>query len=324
MPHRRAVLSLATMGLLPGAGTRAQDSADWPRRPVRVVVPYSPGGSTDTVTRLLAERLSRALPQPFVVENRPGLAGTIGVDAVAKSAPDGHTLVVGTTNQAINETLQPRRPFRLLADLAPVAMIDSFPFALAVTPGLPVRTVAELVAHARAHPGALNYASSGPGSALHLTMERLRVQAGIEMQHVPFRNYAEARTALVAGQIQLLFDAVFTLAPLHQAGQIRGLATSGLERAALLPGLPTLAETWPGFEAGLWNGLLAPAGTPDTVLDRLNAEVNRILDEPEMTAAHARLGAVGLPMSTTGFRDFLAAEIERHAAVVLAAGVKPE
>ncbi|MDB5412152.1 MAG: tripartite tricarboxylate transporter family receptor [Rubritepida sp.] len=317
--RRRAVLGLAAF--LPGIA-RAQEA--WPRRSIRIIVPYSPGGSTDTVSRLIAERLSRALGQSVVTENRPGLAGTIGVDVVAKSAPDGYNLVVGTTNQAINETLQPRRPFRLMTDLAPVAMMDSFPFALVVANNLPIHSVADLVVYAKAHPGVLNYASSGPGAALHLTMERLRTLAGIEMQHVPYRNYAEGRTALIAGQIQLLFDAVFTVTPLIRAGQIRGIATTGLQRAALLPELPTLAETWPGFEASLWNGLLAPAGTPETVIARLNAEVNRILAEPEMIAAHNTLGAVGMPMSPAGFRDFLASEIAGLAAVVRAAGVQPE
>lgn len=310
------------LGLFLATPALAQES--WPRRPLRLIIPYSPGGSTDTVSRLMAERLSRALGQPVVAENRPGLAGSIGVDAVAKSPPDGHTLVVATTNQAINETQQLRRPFRLMTDLSPVAMMDSFPFALAVANNLPVRSLAELVAHAKAHPGALNYASSGTGAALHITMERLRSQAGIEMQHVPYRNYAEARTALIAGQIQLLFDATFTLAPLIQGGQIRGIATTGLQRAAMLPDLPTLAETWPGFQAALWNGILAPAGTPEPVLERLNREVNQILAEPEVIAAHDRLGAVTLPMTRAAFRDFLLSEIEVNARILRAAGVQPE
>ncbi len=238
--------------------------------------------------------------------------------------PDGHTLVVGTTNQTINETLQLRRPFRLMEDFTPVAMINRVPFALAVTNSLPVHSLAELIAYARARPGELNYASSGPGSALHLSMERLRRLAGIELQHVPFRNYAEARTALMAGQIQLMFDGSFTLAPLIHAGQIRGLATGGLRSDRQLPELPTLAETWPGFEAGLWNGFFGPAGMPPAVVERLNAAVNRFLADPKVIEAHASLGAVGLPMTQAAFRDLIAAEIARHAEVVKAAGVSPE
>ena len=321
MPRRRALLGLAACAL---PWPCVAQPEGWPRRPLRMIVPYSPGGATDTISRLLADRLGRALGQGVVVENRPGLAGTIGVDAVAKSAADGYSLVVGTTNQAINETLQPRRPFRLLTDLAPVALLDSFPFALAVANRLPVTSVPELVAHARANPGVLNYASSGPGSALHLTMERLRAEAGVTMQHVPYRNYAEARTGLIAGQIDLLFDAVFTLAPLIRGGQIRGIATTGPARAALLPDVPTIAETFPGFEAGLWNGVFAPAATPPAVLERLHAEINRILADAEMVAAYARLGAVVTPMGMAEFRAFLEAEIARHAAVVAAAGVQPE
>ncbi len=315
MRRRHALLLLATPAL-------AQEP--WPRRAIRLIVPYSPGGATDTVARQLAERLARPIGQSVVVENRPGLAGSLGVDLVAKSAADGYAWVVGTTNQTINETLQPRRPFRLMTDLAPVAMINSFPFALAVANVLPVRSVAELQAHARAYPGALNYASSGQGSALHLTAERLRVQMGVEMQHIPFRNYAEARTALITGQIQLMFDGVFTLAPLIRAGQIRGLATTGAARDAQLPELPTLAETWPGFQASLWNGIFAAAATPAAVVARMNAEVNAILAEPSMIAAQAAIGAVGMPMTPPEFRAFLEAEITRHAEIVRVAGVQPE
>ncbi|MBL6454058.1 tripartite tricarboxylate transporter substrate binding protein [Belnapia sp. T6] len=318
-PTRR---SLAGLALLAPVAAAAQEV--WPRRPLRMVVPYSAGGMTDTVARMLADRLGVALGQPVVVENRPGLAGTIGMDVVAKAPPDGHTIGMGTTNQTINETLQPRRPFRLLEDLVPVAMVDSVPFALAVSNALPVRNLAEFIAHAAAHPGALNYASSGPGSALHLAMERLARQAGIQLQHIPFRNYAEARTALMAGQIQAMFDGSFTLAPLIRAGQIRGLATGGLKRDPQLPELPTLAETWPGFEAGLWNGLFGPAGMPGPVVVRLHAEVNRILAEPAVIDAQAALGAVGLPMSQPAFRDLVAAEMQRHAELVRATGVQPD
>lgn len=321
VPHRRAVLGMAAAAVL---GRRARAQEAWPRRAVRLIVPYSAGGSSDTVTRLLAEQLTRRLGQPFVVENRPGLAGTIGMDVVAKSAPDGHVLAVGTTNQAINETLQPRRPFVLTRDFVPTAMLDSFPFALGVTNSLPVRTLPELVAYARAHPGELNYGSSGPGSLLHLTMERVRAQAGIEMQHIPFRNYADGRASLVSGAVQLLFDATFVLAPLIKGGQIRGIATTGPQRAELLPELPTIAETWPGFEAFLWNGLFAPAGTPPAVVARINAEVTAVLEKPAMVAAHRDLGATVLTMVPDRFAGFLAREIGDHAEVVRRTGVRPE
>ncbi len=310
------------LALLLAAPALAQEA--WPRRPIRLIVPYSPGGSTDTVGRQLAERLTRSLGQSVVVENRPGLAGSIGVDLVAKAPPDGYALVVGTTNQTINETLQPRRPFRLMTDLAPVAMIDSFPFVLAVANALPVQDLSGLIAYAKANPGVLNYASSGTGAALHLTMERLRHLAGIDMQHVPFRNYSEARTALIGNQIQLMFDATFTLAPLIRAGQIRGLVTTGTARNAQLPELPILAETWPGFEAGLWNGVFGPAVMPPAVIERLNTEINAIMADQGMLAAQAAMGAVTMPMSPAAFRAFLDAEIARHAEVVRVAGVQPE
>jgi tripartite-type tricarboxylate transporter receptor subunit TctC len=302
----------------------ARAQGEWPSRPLRLIVPFAAGGATDMVGRMLAERLTRRLPQPAIVENRPGVAGTLGMEAAAKSAPDGQSFVLVTSNHAINETLQPKRPYRLLVDLVAVASIDTFPFVLAVTNGLPVRDVASLLAHGRAHSGALNYATSGPGSAYHLAMERLAQAGGFTMQHVPYRNYNEARTALIAGQVDLLFDAVFTLAPLIRAGQVRGLATTGLAPAALLPDLPTVAATVPGFEAALWNGLLAPAGCAPPIIRRMNAEVGAILADAEMQAALAAIGSVGRPMSPAGFHDFLAAEIDRFAQAVQAAGVQPD
>jgi tripartite-type tricarboxylate transporter receptor subunit TctC len=323
MPQRRAVLGWFAVGLVPRAAA-AQAEAAWPTRPIRLIVPFSPAGSSDTVGRMLAERLSRGLPQPVVVENRAGLAGTIGVDVAAKSPPDGYTFVLVTANQAINETLQPRRPYRLLTDLVPVAAIDRFPLALAIANRLPPQTLADFIVYARANPGTLSYGSSGPGSIYHLTAERLRVAGGFEMQHVPYRNYGEARTALIAGQIQLMFDATFTLAPLIRAGQVRGLATTGAVRAAQLPELPTLGETLPGFEASLWNGMLGPAGLPASIIQRMNAAVNRILADPEMQAAQAAMGTTGTPMSPADFGAFLAAEVSAQADAVRLAGVQPE
>jgi tripartite-type tricarboxylate transporter receptor subunit TctC len=327
---RIARRTLALGGLAGGAALAAprragaQGTEAWPSRPVRIVVPFAAAGSSDAVGRFLAERLSRALGQPVVVENRPGLAGTIGVDHVAKGAPDGHTFVIITANQTINETLQPRRPYQLLRDLVPVAAVNSFHLALAVAPSVPAQTVPELVAHAKGNPGRLDYASSGPGSIFHLAAEVFRARAGIEMQHVPFRQYSEARTALVAGQIHLMFDATFTLEPLIRAGNVKGIATTGPERSPLLPELPTVADTMPGYEAALWNGLLGPAGLPRPIVERMNAEVNRILADPATVEAQTRLGALTMRMSPAEFEAFLRRDIERQAEAIRVANIRPE
>jgi tripartite-type tricarboxylate transporter receptor subunit TctC len=320
---RRAVMAAGVGGALAfPAVLRAQ--GDWPARPVRIVVPFAAGGSSDSVARGLAERLSANLGRPFVVENRPGLAGTIGVDHVAKSPPDGYSFVIITGNQSINETLQPRRPFVLLRDLVPVAAVNRLWLVFAVTNSLPARSFAEFLAHARANPGRINYASSGPGSIFHLAAEMLRHRAGLEMVHVPFRQYSEARTQLLAGEIQLMADAVFTLDPLIRGGRMRGIATTGPTRSRLFPDLPTVAETFPGFEIGLWNGLLAPAGTPGEIVRRMNAEVNRVLAEPSYVEANARLDIEVTPTSPEAFAAFLEQDIARMREAVRTANVEPE
>ena len=320
---RRAIMAAGVGGGL-GFPAVLRAQGDWPARPVRIVVPFAAGGSSDSVARGLAERLSANLGRPFVVENRPGLAGTIGVDHVAKSPPDGYSFVIITGNQSINETLQPRRPFVLMRDLVPVAAVNRLWLVFAISNALPARSFVEFLAHARANPGRINYASSGPGSIFHLAAEMLRHRAGLEMVHVPFRQYSEARTQLLSGEIQLMADAVFTLDPLIRGGRMRGIATTGPTRSRLLPDLPTVAETFPGFEIGLWNGLLAPAGTPGEIVRRMNAEVNRVLAEPSYVEANARLDIEVTPSSPEVFAAFLEQDIARMREAVRTANVEPE
>jgi tripartite-type tricarboxylate transporter receptor subunit TctC len=315
---------LAGLGSLPfvlfSRGSFAQGGA-WPERPVRVIVPYGSAGSTDAVARFLCDRLGAALGQGFVVENRPGATGTIGTDAVAKSAPDGYTLGVITTNQAANETLQPRRPYQLMRDLAPVAAINVYRHVVAVNPKLPVKDLPGLIAHAKAHPGKLNYASSGPGSIWHVATAALCARAGIEMEHIPYRNYNEARTALVAGQVDVMMDAIFTMLPLVGDGQVRGLATTGPDRSELLPEVPAVAEMLPGYEASLWNGLAAPAGTPGPVIARLNAAVNEILAQPDVVEMQKRQGSEPMRMSPAEFGAFLERQVVQQREWIAAAKV---
>jgi tripartite-type tricarboxylate transporter receptor subunit TctC len=318
MHRRRLLAAVAAAGLPPIAprGAAAQGSAaapmGWPSRPVRIVVPFGLGGSADVAARFLAEPLSAALGQPVVVENRPGGGAVIGTEAVAKSPPDGHTLLMMSNTHTANETLLPQRPYALMRDLAPVAAVNVAFHVLAVHPSLGARTLPELIAAARAAPGRIDYASSGPGTPYHIAGEVFRAMAGIEISHIPFRGSNEARTALIAGQVPVMFDAIPTMREQIAAGRVLGLATTGAERSPLLPELPTVAETLPGYEASIWLGLMAPAGLPGPVAERLNAEVNRILGAAATRESMGRAGAQPMPMSIAEFDAFLRRDIDRQ------------
>jgi tripartite-type tricarboxylate transporter receptor subunit TctC len=307
--HRRHLLAATAGAVLPGFA-RAQTA--WPVRPVRIVVPFGLGGSADVAARFLADPLSQAFGQPVVVENRPGAGAVIGTDVVAKSAPDGHTLLLMSNTHTANETLLPNRPYALLRDLVPVAAINIAVHVLAAHPLLGVRSVPELIARAKAEPGKIDYASSGPGTPYHIAGEVFRAMAGIEVNHIPFRGSNEARTALIAGQVPVMFDAIPTMREQITGGRVLGLATTGTQRSPLLPDLPTVAETLPGYEASIWLGLMAPAGTPAPVVDRVHAEVNRILSAGAAREVMARGGAEPMPMSVAEFDAFLRRDIERQ------------
>jgi tripartite-type tricarboxylate transporter receptor subunit TctC len=315
---RRPLLLAATTLL--AAPARAQA---WPSRPVRLIVPFGLGGSADIAARFLAEPLAQAFGQPFIVENRPGGGGTIGADAVAKAPPDGHTLLVMSNTHTANETLLPNRPYVLLRDLAPVAFINIAHHVLVVHPSVPARTLAEFLAYARAHPGRVDYASSGPGTPYHIAAEVFRARAGIDINHIPFRGSNEARTAIIAGQVQMMFDAIPTMAEQARAGRVRALGTSGPRRSPLLPEVPAIAEELPGYEASIWLGLMAPAGTPPAVIERLNAEVNRIMSLPATQEAQLRMGALTDPMSVAAFAEFLRQDIARQAEAIRLARIQP-
>jgi tripartite-type tricarboxylate transporter receptor subunit TctC len=318
MMDRRTWLA-AGAALLAAPALRAQPA--WPSRPIRIVVPFGLGGSADVAARFLAEPLSQALGQPVIVENRPGAGAVIGTDHVAKSVPDGHTLLLMSNTHTANETLLPNRPYRLMRDLAPVAFINVAHHVLVVHPSVQAASVAELIALAKAQPGRLEYASSGPGTPYHVAGEVFRAMAGIDILHVPFRGSNEARTAIIAGQIPMMFDAIPTMREQIAGGRVRGLATTGPRRSPLLPEIPVLADTLPGYEASIWLGLMAPAGTPRPVLDRLNAEANRFMDLPTTREAQTRAGAAPDPMTIEAFDAFLRRDIERQAEFVRMAGM---
>ena len=310
MIGRRTALALG--GLSAGFVARGAAAQAWPSRPVRIIVPFGLGGSADVAARFLQEPLAQALGQAVVVENRPGAGGTIGADAVAK-ATDGHTLLLMSNTHTANETLLPNRPYVLMRDLSAVAFINVAHHVLAVHPSLGVNSLQELIAHARANPGRVDYASSGPGTPYHVAGEVFRAMAQIEITHIPFRGSNEARTALIAGQVPMMFDAIPTMAEQARAGRVRALATTGPQRSPLLPEVPTVAEVLPGYEASIWLGLMAPAATPAPVRERLNAEVNRVMGLPATREAQQRMGALVNPMGVEAFDRFLREDITRQA-----------
>lgn len=317
---RRTALALGTLASAAlGRGASAQA---WPSRPIRIIVPFGLGGSADVAGRFLSEPLTQALGQPVVIENRPGAGGTIGADAVVKAAPDGHTLLLMSNTHTANETLLPNRPYVLMRDLSPVAFINVAHHVLAVHPSLPATSVQELIAYAKANPGKLDYASSGPGTPYHIAGEVFRARAGIEITHIPFRGSNEARTALIAGQVPMMFDAIPTMAEQARAGSVRALATTGPQRSPLLPDVPTVAEVLPGYEASIWLGLMAPAATPLPIREKLNAEVNRIMALPATREAQQRMGALVDPMDIAAFDRFLREDITRQAEGIRLAGIQ--
>lgn len=322
MIGRRGGITLAIAGALVAPALRAQGA--WPSRPVRVIVPFAASGGADVFIRMMQDQLSEALGQPIIIENRPGGGATIGTDFVAKSPPDGHTLVVISSAQATNETLMPNRPYVLMRDFAPVAMLVRSNYILVTTPGLPVRSTAELIAYAKANPGKLDYASSGPGTPYHFAGAVFAHRAGIDVQHVPFRQASDGRNAVVAGQVHFMFDGIATMLPLMRAERVRALATTGPDPSPILPDVPRLSETLPGLSMGGYVGVLAPAATPRPVVERLNAEFNRLLRQPATVEAFRRIGSEVAPDSIEGFDRFLREDIVARRDDVRVAGMLPE
>jgi tripartite-type tricarboxylate transporter receptor subunit TctC len=291
-------------------------AADYPSRTVKIIAPFGAGGPTDIYTRIIAQELQKVLHQAFVVENRPGAGTTIGTEAVAKAAPDGYTLLMVSGTQTVNETLYTRKAYHLMRDLVPVAPLLDSDLVLVVHPSVPVKSMAGLLALARAKPGTLNFGSSGPGSNYHMAAELLKNLTGIDIVHVPYRGSTGARNDILSGQIQMLFDSVPTMSPLIKAGMVRALGTSGKIRSPILPDVPTISETVPGFTATLWVGVMAPAGTPAPVVDKLNSEISKILSRPDIKASWEKQGATPLIMTQPKFKTFMQGQIAIWAKVI--------
>jgi tripartite-type tricarboxylate transporter receptor subunit TctC len=312
-----ALACLALTSALPLTPAVAQD---YPSRTVKIIVPFGAGGPADIYARQLAQHMSETLKQSFVVENRPGAGSIIGSNEVAKSPPDGYTLLLMSNTHTTNESLTPNKPFQLMRDFVPVAAINYSDLVMVVHPSVPAKDVKEFIALAKKDPGKLNYGSSGPATPYHMAGELFKAMSGTDIVHVPHKASGEMRTAVIGGHVQMAFDAVTTMTSNVKAGQVRALGTSAAKRSSVLPDVPTIAEAGvPGYESTIWLGLMAPAGTPKAVVDKLNAEVNKIINNAEVKAAWDKQGAVPLPMSPTQFDAYLRKDIEKWAKVVQAA-----
>jgi tripartite-type tricarboxylate transporter receptor subunit TctC len=315
--HQFAGIALAACA---AAGAYAQS---YPTKPVKIIIPFSAGGPADLYARYLGQRLEKPLGQPVVVENRVGGGGVIGADAVAKSAADGYTLLMMSNTHTVNESLRSKQPYKLMTDLVPVSPVNYSDLLLVVHPSVPAKNLKELLALVKAKPGALNYASSGPGTPYHMAGELFKAMASLEIVHVPHKESSGMRTSVLGGQVEMMFDAITVMAKQAEAGKVRAIATSGRTRSSVMPDVPTVAEAGvPGYEATIWLGVMAPAGTPNPIVQKLNSEIQTIIGLPEVKDAWAKQGAVPMHMSPTEFGKYMAQDIEKWAKVVKISGAK--
>ena len=323
LPRRRFLHLAAGAAALP-AVSRIARAQSYPLRPVRVIVGFAAGGTTDVLARMIGQWLSERLGQPFLIENRPGAGTNIATEAVVKSAPDGYTLLMVSPPNTINATLYEKLNFNFLRDIAAVAAIARVPNVMEVNPSVPASTVAEFIAYAKANPGKLSFASAGVGSSQHLSGEMFKMMAGVDMVHVPYRGGAPALTDLIGGQVQLMFDNVSSSIEHIRAGKLRPLAVSTATRSDALPDIPTVGDVLPGFEASAVNGVGVPRQTPSDIIDLLNRHINAALADPAIKARLANLGSTMLPGSPADYGMLLANETEKWAKVVKFSGAKPD
>lgn len=316
----RAAIACAALGMAGWAGAQ-----DFPARPITMVVPFSPGGFNDISGRLIAQKLGEELGQNVVVDNRPGAAGAIGASLVARAKPDGYTLgFLSSGPLASNLSLYKSLPYDPAKDFAPVTKTTSTPNVLVVSPELPVRSLKELVAYVKAHPGKVNYGTSGNGSTPHLSAVLLESMAGMQMTHVPYKGGSQTNIGLQNGEVQVAFSPIVELLPLIKAGKVRALAVTSTGRSSLLPDLPAIAEQFPGYEIQIWNGIVAPADTPAPVVAKLNQAVRRALDNPELKAKLMDLGLTAAGMPPEEFGTYIRSEIAAFGRLTKLAGVRPE
>jgi tripartite-type tricarboxylate transporter receptor subunit TctC len=316
------VLRFIGFALVPVLLALPASAESYPSRTVRLIVPFGAGGPADVYARILAQYLSMETKQSFVVEDRPGAGSLIGTDVVAKSKPDGYTLLVMSNTHTTNESLLPNKPYQLMRDFVPVATINYSDLLMVVHPSVPAQTVAEFIALAKKDPGKLNYASSGPGTPYHMAGELFKAMSGTDIVHVPHKASGDARNSVLAGNVQMMFDAVTVMSQMAKADKVRALATTGLTRNPLTPDLPTVAETVPGYESTIWIGLMAPTGTPKETITFLNTAINKVINLPDVKAAWLKQGAIPLVKTPEEFDAYLRKDIEKWAHVVKVSGAK--
>jgi tripartite-type tricarboxylate transporter receptor subunit TctC len=326
---KRSTAGKIARAMILALGTLASHAAlaqAYPAKPVRLVVPFPPGGSTDIVARIVAQKLSDRLGQQVVVENRGGAGGTIGAEAVAKAPPDGYTLVVGTTStHAVAPSVYGKIGYDPVKDFAPISLIAVTPYLLVVNPSVNVKSLQEFVGYVKARPGKLNYASAGTGSTTHLAMEMLKSAAGLYIVHIPYNGNGPAGTAVIAGQVEILFGSLPAVLPHAKSGRVRPLAVGTPKRSPSLPDVPTVAESgFPGFDASLWLAIMAPAGTPAPIVDRLQKEIHAVIASPDTADALNKAGAEPITSTPAELAAMVKDGVEKYGKVVKQAGVKPE
>jgi tripartite-type tricarboxylate transporter receptor subunit TctC len=319
---RAAALAFAVAMMSPASEASAQA---YPSKPVRVIVPFGPGGPADVYARILAQHMSEAFKQSFVIENRPGAGAIIGTDAVAKSAPDGYTLLLMSNAHTTNESLIPNKPYQLMRDFVPVTPINYSDLLMVAHPSTGVKNLKEFIALAKSKPGVLNYASSGPGTPYHMAGELFKAMTGTDIVHVPHKNSGDMRNSVLGGHVQMMFDAITVMAQGVRAGQLIALGTTGEKRSSVTPDIPTVAEAGvPDYDATIWIGLMAPKGTPKEIVDKLNAEINKVIARADIKKMWGEQGAVPMAMTPAEFDKFLYTDIEKWAHVVKVSGAKAE
>ena len=324
-PKRRTLVALASL-LFIGTGIFLSQQAhaqNYPTRPVKIVVPFATGGPADNYARFIAQRLQESLGQTFVVDNKPGAGSVIGTDVAAKAAPDGYTLLLMSNTHTVNETLIPNKPFALMKDFVGVAPINYSDLVLVVNPTKGLNSLADVIRVAKAQPGKLNYASSGPGTPYHMAGELFKSMAKIDMVHVPYKGSSGARTDVLGGQVDMMFDAVTTMTEQVKAGKVKAVGTSGKTRSDVLPEVPTLNEGGvAGYEATIWLGLMAPKGTPKAIIDKLNEAVSKIASQPDVKQQWAKQGAAPIVLNPMQFDKYLQDDIAKWAGVIKSANIK--
>jgi tripartite-type tricarboxylate transporter receptor subunit TctC len=323
LPRRNFLRLAAGAAALPAVSRVARAQA-YPSRPVRIVVGFAPGGPSDILARLMGQWLSERLGRPVVIENRPGASSNIATETVVRAAPDGYTLLMVSTTNAINATLYDKLNFDFLHDIAPIAAITREPHAIVVNPSVPAKTIPEFLAYAKANPGKINMASPGNGTGPHMAGELFKTMTGVDMVHVPYRGAGPAYTDLLGGQVQVMFPGPASSIGYIRAGQLRVLAVTTTTRFELLPDVPTVGEFVPGYEASSWFGIGAPKNTPAEIVDKLNKEINAALADAKMKARLADMGGILMPGSAAEFGKLIADETEKWGKVIRAANVKAE